>query len=271
MRSKEDAGDVLALNYGLLAPLNWGRDVDDELYRMNALWNKCVEIERANRERYLQIVAEAPAMADLQKVISALQDEREQLIRERNRRRALTRSKAKADTADITDRLAQIKIMLTPLYEHAKAVAAAAREEQKPLLDALEAERKAAVKLARQQSGCYWPNYNAVLDSYANARQKAIKDRGELRFRSFRHDGRLVNQIQGGMTTEDLFGCKHSQAGIRITDDGGECTKGMLYVTAYTGRDSDGRHTRRTVEFPIILHRPIPPDATIKSVAVSIR
>lgn len=262
---------VIVRQYGLRAPLNWGRDVDDELYRMNALWNTLVDIERANRERYRKIVAESPVLAEISARIDALHSEREKLIAERNRRRAAARSKAKADTAEQDARLKAIKAELAPLYDQRKSLAAQARAEQKPLLDALEAERKEAVKRARQQSGCFWSNYNAVIDSYNTARQKAMKEGAELRFRRFKWEGRLINQIQGGMTVDELFSCAHSQAGIRLTGTSRGRPIGVLYITAYTGHDAEGRHVRRNIEFPIILHRPFPDGAIIKEVKVSIR
>lgn len=262
---------VTVFRYGLLAPINWGRDVEDELYRMNALWNKLVEIERANRERYREIISTSPALSEVSERIEALHREREDLIAERKRRRASARSKSKADTADLDERIKAIKAELAPLYEQRKSLAAEAREQQKPLLDALEAERREAVKAARQSSGCFWPNYNAVIASYEIARKRAMKTGADMRFRRFSREGRLVNQIQGGMSVEDLFSCRHSQVGIRLGGQSRGRQTGTLYVTAYTGRDESGRRIRRNVEFPIILHRPFPKDAVIKEVAVNIR
>lgn len=270
-QTNKSESDVTVFRYGLLAPLNWGRDVEDELFRMNALWNKLVEIENANRERYREIISASPALSDVSGRIEDLQREREDLIAERNRRRAAVRSKSKADTADLDERIKAIKAELAPLYERRKALLAEARAQQKPLLNALEAERREAVKKARQESGCFWPNYNAVISSYEVARRRAMQTGSMLRFRRFTREGRLVNQIQGGMTVEDLFACRHSQAGIRLNGQSRGRQTGTLYVTAYTGRDGSGRRIRRNVEFPIILHRPIPNDAVIKEVEVNIR
>lgn len=262
---------VVVFRYGLRAPLNWGRDVDDELFRMNALWNKLVEIERANRERYREIVSSSPALTEVSARIDALHRERDDLIAERKRRRAAARSRARADTAELDGRIRAIKKELAPLYERRKALSAEAREQQKPLLDALEDERREAVKKARQESGCFWPNYNAVIASYEVARRKAMQAGTMLRFRRFSWDGRLVNQIQGGMSVEDLFACRHSQVGIRLDGQHRGRPVGTLYVTAFTGSDETGKRIRRNVEFPIILHRPFPKDAVIKEVTVSIR
>lgn len=259
---------VTVWQYGLRAPLNWDRDVDDELWRMNAFWNKLVEIERTNRARYREIIATSPAKAEVQAAIETLKAEQAALVGERAKRRAVARSKVKADTGEIDGRLKAIKADLRPLFDQSKSLSSEAREQQKPLLDVLEFERREQVKLARQNSGCFWSNYNAVLESYGVARVRAMKAGAELRFKRFGWEGRLVNQIQGGLSADDLFACKHSQVGIRLYP--GRQDRGILYVTAFTGAGESGRF-RRNVEFPVILHRPFPAGAIIKSVSVSLR
>jgi hypothetical protein len=51
--------------YRLLPPLDWGEDCEAEMYRMTALWNKLVEIDRAHTERYRAATADDPAVAEL--------------------------------------------------------------------------------------------------------------------------------------------------------------------------------------------------------------
>ncbi|MEI2421840.1 hypothetical protein V6O07_16300, partial [Arthrospira platensis SPKY2] len=99
----------------------------------------------------------------------------------------------------------EINAELKPLYTQSKSLMAAAREEKKVALKALETGRRAEVKAARQTSGCYWCNYNAVIDSYSTARVRAMKEGGTLRFRRFDGTGRLVNQLQGGASAEELL------------------------------------------------------------------
>jgi hypothetical protein len=154
-----------------------------------------------------------------------------------------------------------------------------ARAKAKSVLDALEAERKAAVKLARQprQSGLYWGNYNAVCASYDTARTKILKSGGELHFRHHDGSGRLVNQIQGGVSVEDLFANAKSQASIaerklqpRTAKNGKPIGPGnacyTLTMTVYrTSRTSEGN---RTVTWPMVMHRPLPDGAVIQEVHV---
>lgn len=269
--------DVVVRQYGLLAPQNWGPDVDEELNRMNRFWNTLVEIEQRTREKYLAILGESEALAEVQAEIEALQAERLAQIEERNKRRAAVRSKSKADTGEQQARIKEINAALKPLYTQSKALMKAAREEKKAALKGLEMERRAEVKAARQNSGCFWCNYNAVLESYSVARVKAMKDGGALRFRRFDGTGRLTNQIQGGASAEEILSGKNTQVqlellaplGGRRGRQGGY--KGLLTIRAFFGRDETGKRFSRDVRFPIVMHRPFPPGAIIKSVTVTVR
>lgn len=267
----EPVKKVIVRQYGLLNPVDWGKDVSDELWRSNRFWNQLVEIERQNSEQYRQIMASSESLRTISQDIEALETERMMVIEERSRRRSSVRSKANADTGDLDERLDIIRDALRPLYAARKKLSMQARAELKPVLDELEIDRKAKVKLARQSSGLFWGNYNAVIDSFNVARSKTLKEGAQLRFRRFEGEGRLVNQIQGGMTVSTLMGGGHSQVQLSITGrthDG--ALTGMLRVKAFVARDEKNKPVPRYVSFPIHLHRPIPADAVIKVVAVHI-
>lgn len=262
-------------HYGLGTPIDWGDDVSDELWRQNRLWNTLVEIERDNRDGYSALIDGAPAVAEIAAQIKPLEEERSALLEARAQRRAKARAKTSADVPSDERRLTEIRKELAPLYAQRKAKSAQARKERADELTALEAQRKAYVKTARQHSGCWWCNYNAVLDSYAAARSKAIKEGARLNFHRFGGRGRLTNQIIGGVSVEDMLAGRHSQVSIRISQEKARRhnrgrVNGWLTVTAFTGRDAEGKHFRRNVTFPIYLHRPLPPWAQIKVVTVNI-
>ncbi len=274
-----DERTLIIRHYGLLPPLDWDEGIDLQLRLANDFWNQLVEIERENRRQYAEIVNSSPEVADLSAQIAVFETEREELIAERKRRRAAVRSKAKADTGSLEHRLGELRSELRPLYEARKKLMPQVRKSRVGELKALEIQRREKVKAARQAysaKGLFWSNYNAVAASYDTARAKALKEGAQLRFRRFDGSGRLVNQLQSGPSVDDLLNAKHSQVSLRI--DGplrsGRRAKagcaGILTVTAFTGRDSDGKSYRRNVRFPIRLHRPLPEGASVKSVAVSI-
>lgn len=280
MVSKSPEPLVVVRHYGLSAPSNWDDDVTRQLRLANAFWNKLVAIERDNREHYQAIVNNSPIVYELTQKIAPLESEREALLEERSKRRATVRSKTKANTDDIEARLSAVRDELRPLYAERKKLLTKARKESKPALDALEQGRREAVKSARQefaQAGLFWGNYNAVFDSYNTARSKAMKEGAQLRFHRYDGTGRLVNQIQGGLSVADLLAGKHSQVKLSLEAPmrgrrgnlGGQ--RGILTVTAYTGRDETGKRFRRNISFPIMVHRPLPEDAIIKMVSVNIK
>src|SRR5205085_12534349 len=65
-RAKNDGATVVVVRkYGLLDPLDWGEDCQGELWRMNQLWNRCVEIERAAAQAYAALFLSDPDYAQL--------------------------------------------------------------------------------------------------------------------------------------------------------------------------------------------------------------
>ncbi len=258
-----------AWTYGLFRPLDWGPDCDAEMRRMTALWNTLVEIDHASTAAYRSLVAGA-----LDPVIAAERDavlaELEALKTERKQRRAAARKKI--PTPDLDERIAVVRERYQALKERfavAKKAAVAKTSQQRR---ELEANRQAAVKRARQQSGCYWGNYNAVINSYDAARGKVIQSGGELRFRSFKGQGRIVNQIQGGLSVGGLFEGVSNQASLRPATQA-EWPKRRLHPLGHILTATVFTHDRkpRHVSWPLILHRPFPDGAIIKEVHITRR
>jgi hypothetical protein len=283
-RVKHDAvtTEVVVRQYRLLDPLNWGDDCEDELRRMTALWNRLVEIDRESRARYRAATADDPEVKALRQQYDTLTAAIDGLIAERKAERAKARKRV--PTPELDDRIAALKTERRPVVQGLAAATKQARVGAKGKLDAVEEERREAVKLARQTSRLYWGNYNAVCDSYERGRKLALSRGGEMQFRRHTGEGRLVNQIQGGMSIETLLNSAHSQVRLapqetpRRLRNGKPATSGrprpgiawyFLTATAYrTGRrDADNR----TVTWPLIMDRPLPEDGAIKSVVVSRR
>ena len=244
-----------AYRYGLLPPLDWGEDCDAQLRMQTDLWNRLVEIARAHVESVRTIAASDPEVARLQRKLTELLAELTACQDDacRGRVRELLRENAGA------------------LKSATKAAYAQHREELRELSD----RRYAAAKAARQAanaSGLWWGNANAVVDAYEAARGRALKTGAELHFRRHDGSGRLVNQIQGGMSVAALWAGAHSQARLGPPPEGMRLGAGKrsrrihsLTVTAYT-TERGGK--RRNVTFPIVLDRPLPDGAVVKYVGV---
>lgn len=263
---------IVVHQYGLFQPVDWGADCESELDRMRNLWNRLVEIERAHTAAVQEIGADDPvvkaATDKAESISNALKDVKE-------RKKAVNKAaRRNMPTAELDADIVRLRADSKAAWEQVKEARKAVRERQRDRLRALEEARKLSVKTARQTSGLFWGNYNAVIKSYDVARQRCIKTGAELRFRSFRQrDGRIVNQIQGGGTWDEvLAGTINGQLSIRPQDTNrvaGGRVRPIYNLTATVF--TRGRGDRRTVTWPMVLHRPLPDDAQIQEVIISRR
>ncbi|MHB8370644.1 MAG: zinc ribbon domain-containing protein [Leptospirales bacterium] len=271
---------VVVRQYGLLAPTDWAQDCQEHLWLQNKLWNTLVDIEKKHREDYFLLTASDPAVREIEEALSVLMSEKDSLIAEKKALRQAARKKAGVDTSPQDLRIAEIRPEIRRLAVLAKETRKEIRERMKPELEALERKRRDAVKCARNASGLWWGNYNAVCASYETARIRAMKTGGDLRFHSFDGSGRFTCQIQGGMTVGEFFsGDRNSVVSADpVSLDAfhhpsrGErrrASRTTLRITAYTIKDENGKYVRRILSFPMILHREIPDDVLVKQLVVS--
>ncbi len=267
---------TIAYQYGLLDPLDWAQDCHEHLWLQNKLWNTLVEIERAHREKYRAIVGSNVEVAQVQVQIDAIKARQLELREQRKLMRKQAR--AKAATPGIDEELRELSRHIQPLIEAVKPLRKTAKEGLREQIKALDSERFNAVKVARNASGLWWGNYNAVCASYEAARSKAMRDNAELKFHGFRGEGRFTSQLIGGASVEQIC-AGHSQVHIDLRDQPvpdrhGQLRPGKhrprLAITVYTD-DSGEQKRRRLLTFPIIYDRPLPLDCRIQQVVVTRR
>lgn len=270
---------IVVRRYQLRKPVDWNRECDDQLYQQNRLWNALVAIDRQFRERYRQLLSENRAVAAAEAAMTLLLAEQRNLITERKRRRAAARSKS-IDTSDIETRLTELRPLISAQAATAKAAKLAAKETITEQRKELSNEHFEAVKKTCQNAvadGLWWSNCNAVHKSYQTARVRAMKNGTDLNFHGYRGEGRLTNQIQGGMSPQVLFSERHSQVKVSPVDPAAFTSRfrgtreqyqnTTLEITAL----ARGRDYRKNVRFPMQLSRPIPDDVNIKDVVVTRR
>ena len=271
---------VLVRQYGLLTPLDWDQECQEHLWLQNKLWNTLVEIDQTARGRYFALMSAEPDVEGIEVRLKTLKEEKDHLISEKKALRKEARKKAGVDTSAQDRRIAEISPEIRTLSKEAKEKRAEARMRLKPELDRIEHARRSDVKAARNASGLWWGNYNAVCASYETARVRAMKSGAELKFHSFDGTGRFTCQIQGGMSVAEFFSGKtqalvsadpvspdafwHPSRGARR-----RAARTVLRITVYTGKDESGKPFRRMLSFPMVVHREIPENATIKQVVVS--
>ena len=163
------------------------------------------------------------------------------------------------------------------LWAQAKPLRAALRRAKESEFRQLYDRRYAAITTARQQSGLWWCNYNAVCAAFDVAVARLGLGENVRRHESDNGDARLVNQIQNGVRVRDFLAHGHAQ--VRLdplpTDDRllmrGAGVRGKLQLLSVTVH-SAGRGTRKTATFPIVWHRDLPgEESIIKQIVVQRR
>ncbi|NBJ13598.1 zinc ribbon domain-containing protein [Microvirga arsenatis] len=266
--------EITIRQYGLLSPLDWGEDCEEELLRMNQLWNRLAEIEQVTREKYNTSIMTDQDVESIYQQIASSSDFQSSLIKER--RSIRKQNGRKVETHNLDEQIRDLSHKIADLRNTAASSRKLAREKAGKRIRALEVERRAAVKLARQESGLWWGNYNAIVKAYERGRRIALRNGGQLQFKRYDGTGRIVNQIQGGMTVADLFGATHSQIAVDALpgDAWTHPSRGerrRLQRTRLTATIFVRSGERRTVTWPMIMHRPIPEDCLIKEVVVTRR
>jgi hypothetical protein len=166
----------------------------------NTLWNKLVEIERANTTEYRDIVAQSDdVLAALTQEYAAAEQRLKDVQEMRNRVRAAKRSKQIEGAENYAAEIKAISSSLKDLRARMKECRARAKEAAKPRLEGLEDRRRAAVKQATNEAAIWWAHSELVTNSFDVARVKALKSNAELRFHRFEGEGRIGVRIQNGI------------------------------------------------------------------------
>ena len=262
-----------AYKYACREPLNWGPDCEGQLKLSTKFWNTLVEIEHKFSAARRVIINHPPELTSLNEEIKELQDQIEALFEEKKKLNKAARKNA--ITPDLDRKIKALKSQLRPLFASAKVLRKQSVVDNKPLLDEQDALRFNEIKSARQQiaaEGLWWGNYNTVLESFNTAVAKSYKDNAILHTKYFNGEGRLTNQIQGGVSVETVLLGENTR--VKFINEPWEYEgKGQvkpqpkqryhLDFCAY----ADGRN-KRMVRLPIVYHRELPEGATIKMVAL---
>jgi hypothetical protein len=238
--------DIVIRKYGLLAPDGWLEDCESEMRLMDLFWNKLVDIHEDYVSRYLLRISEdqefATAKIELDHLISS-----------------------KAPSPAVASSKRQLAIAQQ-----------SATRRMAVELRVLEASRREEVKIARQNSGLWWSNYNAIVRSFERARSTAIRGGNTMRRRSGDDNGRITNTLQGGANVEAIYDGSLSQVMVRppsprawSAESRGERRRLQRTTLSATVFVRDGE--RRTVIWPMIMHRPIPPDCRVKELIITRR
>jgi hypothetical protein len=238
--------EIVIRKYGLLDPGDWADDCDSEMRLMDAFWNKLVDIHEDHVARYLCRIGKDDDFAAAKREYDSL-----------------VASQAPS-------------VMLAPSKKQLAIAQKDATRRMAVELRALETTRREEVKIARQNSGLWWSNYNAIVRSFERARSAALRGGHTMRHRSGDNGGRITNTLQGGADLDALYDGSLSQVTVRplsgrawSAESRGE--RRRLQRTALTATVFVRDGERRTVTWPMVMHRPIPPECRVKEVIITRR
>lgn len=263
---------ILNFKYGMFPPLDWDQICEREIRLQDDLWNRLVGIELNYRDEVETTIRQYALYREMDDQIGVLDTQLEALLSERRARRKAARAKIK--TPDLDEQIEEIVKRRRTMWADIKKARAAAfktyRDELKPLTD----KRYDDITLARQESGLWWGNYNAVVASFdATLRRikpwqtpRALGSEGRL-------SGRLSVQIQQGCPAPAFLAGARSEAKLDMDEAqwikrGTKNWRPRRAVLTATVR-VDGRTNRKTATWPVLMHRPLPDGAVIKSLTIT--
>lgn len=255
----------MVFEYGCLPPTDGITIMLEEMRRRNALWNKLVEIDREYRQKVRGVLAlpDDPTAG----IKSELGKVREEI---KSRRKAIRSSRA--DVSDLQQRAKELKIALEAARQAAREARKQVAEANRQHLQAIEAQRWAAVLQAQKASGLYWANSGDVLASYEVARKRAARDNTELRFHRWDGTGKVFVRYQYGLPVANVFGGDTRLQIDPVPEEAWSHPKRSvrrkLARTRVRLRVTSENRSPVWVELPMVMHQPLPPDGEIRSAAI---
>lgn len=276
---KSDPARIYA--YGAKAPVENADLVGEQMFKAHRYRNELVAFERERRDRIdAALVRLSPhlaqteadlvqAEADVEKAVGAL-------------KAAQGKARKKVRPAPLVSAVTAAKKARKTLWDQRKQLRAALFGKRAPknpqnpralrpwlvqpdpqwLVEeaAINTWHKAEEKRLRATNDLYWGTYLHVEQAMGN-----VKQGPPPQFQSWRGDGHLAVQIQGGLPAPELFG--GSDTRIRVDpvpaaawQPGG---RALRRTRVWLRVGSDGRAPIWAV-VPVVLHRPLPDDAKVK-------
>lgn len=244
------------------------KEVMEEAFQMNRLWNRFIEISNENREAYQTFISSEADVKPLQEQFDILQSRIDEEYAElKNMRIKYRTKKTEGPLKEYADRYKATVDEKKALWGILKEKKAEARARMNDALYALTAEMKkktvAVWKNSYQSRALYWANANAVSEAFWTAWRTGIKKNALPKFHGFDGNARFCLQFIGGKRTSTFYNGKSKMLSIKsydmsVYDDPGLSQKKRKKLTRTTVTFFTGKVP---VQFHIQLHGPHPQEA----------
>lgn len=269
MKRRTSSKPVRVHSYGCRAPTVNAERVDEQYRLARGYKNKLTEIELERRRRYRELTAKDDRIAPAAALVEALETQLAESVA--HLKLARKEARRRVELKSVRDDILRTRAALSDARAKRKALRGELKGDSvlRAATDALQREINQKIKDARASCGVYWGTYLLI----EAAAEQAAKSSTDPVFCRWDGSGRIGVQIQGGASAEDVL---H-----------GRCTQLQIDALPATTWDTrSGRRAARTevrlrigsegrapiwAHFPVILHRPLPADATIKGAWITRR
>jgi len=235
--------------------------VEDQVRLAHRYRNQLVEAELRREDLTTMVLDElSPALAAVNARVKALDAAIDGAFDSMRRSNQKARKRLEHDAGAVT----ALKAERSELYAQAKELRREvfASEAWKVRGAEIAAAAVAARKELRAESGLYWGTYLHVEMSIDDATQRLKKQGLRVRFQPWTGEGHLAVQIQQGISPAEAMAGTDQRVQIAPPEAGADPKrKRRALVRMRVG--SDGR-APVWADFVVVLHRPLPPDASIK-------
>lgn len=261
---------VLNFKYGLFPPTDWDEICETEIELQTKLWNRLVKIETHYRATVELTIRQYPEYGRIADQIADISGEITKTIGERAALRKAAR--AKVATPDLDAKIHDLVLRRKQLWADLKLPRREAFKQYAEPLKTLADTRYATITEARKNSGLWWGNYNAVLQSFDGTLRRLKPGQWPRAIEGERDSGRLTVQIQQGCPAPAFLAGARSEARIELDEAqwvrrGSNNWRPRRAVLTATVR-AEGRAFRKMASWPMIMHRPPPPGAIVKSLTI---
>jgi Putative transposase DNA-binding domain len=242
----------------------------DQMERRVQLWNRFVEIEQEIRRRAQLLLSDETEQREIDELRTKIATLRTSIL---DLRKMDQRNVAAIE--DLSEQVSSRRAALAKLMVMVRLNRKERLIRSKGPLEALQRERAEQVKQAQRDSKLYWCNYDDVRQSYEVARVRVMREGTELRQHHWNGSGRVSVRFQRGLPVRTVF----TSRGLRLRIDP-VCEEAWTSPVRSTRRRFSRSKVRIRVgstpvdqlpvwfEIPVVIHRPLPPDGTIRSAAL---
>lgn len=238
--------------------------VHKQLFLAHRYQNDLIRVVLDGREAYRALTATLPDVDAINARIEQANEEQRVLTEQVNSLKRMARSNVRVHPGT-RERIKALKAEKRVLREKRKAARKALFGS--PKLADLNKTDNSKRRQARKASGVFWGTYLLI----ESAVDQAKKEKMDPRFKRWDGTGRLGVQIQRGLLVDKLLSCTDRRLQLRPVPEqawtpGAAPLEERRRMTRTEVKIRIGSNANRTpvwATFPVILHRPLPPDGRI--------